>query len=130
MDTMKRVHVIVDGTCNLCNRTAQFIKKRDRKRLFIIIASQSKEGRKILQRYGVTQPESVLFIEGETIYEKSDATVKILSRLRGYKWLAFLLKIIPKPIRDYCYDIVARNRYKWFGRQEVCSISDGELKGQ
>lgn len=123
-----RALVIIDGTCNLCNRTARFIKKRDKKQRFIIIPSQSKEGEKILQRHGLEPPESVLFIEGETVYEKSDATVKILSRLRGYKWLALLLKIIPKRIRDYCYDVVSRNRYKWFGRQDVCTIPDGDFK--
>jgi predicted DCC family thiol-disulfide oxidoreductase YuxK len=123
-----RALVIIDGTCNLCNRTARFIKKRDPKQLFLVIASQSKEGEKILQRHGLEQPESVLLIEGETVYEKSEATVKILSRLNGYKWLAFLLRIIPKRIRDYCYDVVARNRYKWFGKQDTCTIPDGEFK--
>ena len=123
-----RALVIIDGTCNLCNRTARFIKKRDRMQLFMIIASQSKEGEKILRRHGLEQPESVLVIEGETVHEKSDAAVKILSRLRGYKWLASLLKIIPKRIRDHCYDVVARNRYRRFGRQDECTIPDGDFK--
>jgi predicted DCC family thiol-disulfide oxidoreductase YuxK len=122
------VLLVIDGTCNLCNRTARFIKKRDREQLFIIIASQSKEGEKILKHHGLEQPESVLLIEGERVYEKSDATVEILSRLSGCQWLAFLLKIIPKRIRDYCYGVVARNRYRWFGRQKECAIPDSEFQ--
>ncbi len=117
-----RKHIILfDGICNLCNNSIRFISKRDSKRIFTYIPLQSEEGRNLLTKFNTT-PEpnnSIVYIINDTIFLKSTAVLKILYQLKGFWKLLYAFVIIPAFIRDFFYDIIARYRYKIFGKKKT-----------
>jgi predicted DCC family thiol-disulfide oxidoreductase YuxK len=115
--------ILFDGVCVLCSRGCQFVSRRDRRDYFRYLPIQSPEGRLIAGQLGIDpdRPETFAFLAGGHGYVKSDALLLIareLARWRG-TWLAHW---VPRSVRDPIYDFVARNRYKWFGRREVCAL--------
>lgn len=120
--------VLFDGVCNLCNTTVRFLLRRDRRRVFRFAPLQSTAGRELLERHGL-DPEafdSVVLLEGGRPFLKSDAALRMVAHLPGlWPWLGGL-RVVPRPLRDRLYDLVARHRYRWFGRQEVCALPDPE----
>jgi len=132
MEEGKKV-ILFDGVCNLCNSSVQFVIKRDRKDMFRYTALQSEVGQKMIGERGIdtSQVDSILLIEpGVAYYTKSDAALKIGQSFGGGYVLLAIFTWIPKSIRDAIYDFVARNRYKWFGKQESCMIPTPELKAK
>ena len=127
---MKECTVLFDGVCNLCNGTVQFIIKNDTRQLFRFAALQSEKGEALLAMHGLQQPEidSVVLIIDDKAWTKSDAALRIARNLGGLWPLCFVAVIIPKRWRDHIYDYIARNRYKWFGKQESCWIPTPELR--
>ncbi len=123
--------ILFDGVCNLCNRSVQFIIKRDPEGYFRFCSLQSERGRQLLSEYGVSsETDSIVLIEKGKSYIKSGAALRICKHLSGgWKLLAFFL-IIPAFIRDFIYDFVARNRYRWFGKREECMIPSAEIKSR
>ena len=119
-----RLLLIVDGRCVLCSRSVRFIIRRDPEERFLFADRESECAQNILRTYGLHRPESVVLIAGEHAYLKSGAAIEILSRLRGFRWAATLLQCIPEGIRERFYDRVARNRYRWFGRETACYHPD------
>ncbi len=124
--------ILFDGVCNLCNRLVLFIIKRDKKRLFKFASLQSIYGEDVSKKLQIKSPPygSIILIDKEKIYFKSEAVLKILIALGGVWRIASLLKIIPKSIRDYCYSIISRHRYKIFGKRESCMIPSEALKNR
>ena len=122
--------ILFDGVCNLCNSSVQFIIKRDKKKQFLFTSLQSDAARDILLQFQLKNSEmhSILLIENEKIYQKSDAILKIVKHLNGIWKMSYGFIIIPKFIRDYIYMIIAKNRYRWFGKREVCMIPTKELQ--
>ena len=122
--------ILFDGVCNLCNSSVQFIIKRDKKKQFLFTSLQSDAARDILLQFQLKNSEmhSILLIENEKIYQKSDAILKIVKHLSGMWKMSYGFIIIPKFIRDYVYMLIAKNRYRWFGKREVCMIPTKELQ--
>lgn len=115
--------ILFDGLCTLCNRTVQFVIKRDPKVRFRFASLQSEVGKELLQRYD--QPmdlQTIILLEGGQAYHRSSAALRISRRLRGAWPLLYAFILLPPPLRDIMYNLVARNRYKWFGKQEQCMI--------
>lgn len=124
--------ILFDGVCNLCNSSVNFIIDKDVSNVFKFASLQSETGTKLIKNYNLTAEniDSVILIDNDRAYIKSDAALMIAAQLGGvYKILSFM-RIIPKFIRDFFYDIIARNRYRWFGKKDVCRIPTPELKSK
>ncbi|MGV3540116.1 MAG: thiol-disulfide oxidoreductase DCC family protein [Rufibacter sp.] len=124
--------IYFDGVCNLCNGFVQFVIAHDRQCFFRFASLQSDAGQQTLQNYGMAteQFQSFLLVENGTLYTRSSAALRVLRRLTGGWPLLYAFIIIPKFLRDPLYDLVARNRYRWFGRQESCMLPTPELKAR
>lgn len=120
--------ILFDGVCNLCNGAVDFVIKRDNKIRFKFGALQSKAVKKLLKNYEIEHDylDSIIMIRRNEIFYKSTAALKITKHLKGFWPLLYPLIIVPAFIRDRIYDFIARNRYKWFGRQESCRLSTQE----
>ena len=122
--------VLFDGVCNLCNGAVNFVIRRDREDRFRFAALQSDIGRELTasRQIDTDKVDSIIVIEpGVAYYLKSDAALEIARDLKGYRLLPHLLGWIPRPIRDSIYDLVARYRYRWFGKQDACRVPSPEL---
>jgi predicted DCC family thiol-disulfide oxidoreductase YuxK len=123
--------ILFDGVCNLCNGAVQFIIKHDKKDNFRFVALQSDLGIEICNYIGVdpTKIDSIiLYHPGIAYFYKSSAVLEIAKDLSGLYNLLSVLKILPEKLRNYIYDYIAKNRYKWYGRKESCMIPTPELK--
>jgi predicted DCC family thiol-disulfide oxidoreductase YuxK len=122
-NTNNRPIVVIDGVCVLCSRWYRFVTARDHDRHFRFMAIQEPEGRTIAAHYGVDpeNPATFLLVDGDHAYERSEAALRILKELPGWRWSA-MARLIPRPLRDRCYDFVARRRYRWFGKLDVCMM--------
>lgn len=116
--------ILFDGVCNFCNFWVNFIIDRDKKDIFKFAALQSKKGFELLECFQMDSSslDTFVLIEGENVYTKSTAAFKIVRNLKGiWKYLYFMI-LIPKSIRDYIYTFIAKKRYKFFGKSDVCRI--------
>jgi predicted DCC family thiol-disulfide oxidoreductase YuxK len=121
--------ILFDGVCNLCNSSVQFIIKRDPNGHFKFASLQSETGQMLLSHYGInTEIDSIVVIENEKVYVKSSAALRIGRKLSGFWRFLMILKFLPPFLRDFFYDIVSKNRYKWFGKKESCMIPTIETK--
>lgn len=119
---MKRI-ILFDGVCNVCDRSVQFIIKHDPKQKFQFASLQSDIGQQLLREYKLSNNlDSMVLIEGERAYTKSTAALKIAKQLQGFYSVLIVLLVIPKPIRDGVYRLIANNRYKWFGKKDQCML--------
>lgn len=116
--------VLFDGVCNLCNGAVQFIIKRDRHERFRFAAQQSEAGQRLLHKFGLDPNElgTMVLVEGGQCYVRSDAALRIARKLDGLWPGCYAGIVVPRPIRNAVYGWVARNRYRWFGRQESCML--------
>lgn len=122
--------ILFDGVCNLCNSSVQWIIRRDGRARFRFASLQSSYAQNLPLLQGLVLPDSLVLIADGKVYVKSSAALRIAGLL-GFPWL--LLKgglIIPRFIRDAVYDFIARNRYRWFGKQEFCMMPSPELKSR
>ena len=131
---MEETHAVVlfDGVCNLCNHSVQFIIRRDKKDRFRFAPLQGKTGQQLLSRHGLPADSfnSFILAEGDKIYTHSTGALRMLKGL-GFPWsMAYAFILVPRFIRDGVYAAVARNRYRWFGRQESCMIPTPALKNK
>lgn len=122
--------ILFDGVCNFCNYWVTFAIKRDRKNKLKFTPLQGETAKQLLPQYHInpTSLSSVIFINNGKVYTQSSAAIQICKELDGGWKLFFGLIIIPKFFRDFLYNIIARNRYKWFGKKESCMIPTPELK--
>lgn len=123
--------VLFDGVCNFCDASVQFIMKRDKKASILFTALQSECGEKLKNTYEIkNNVDSLVYIEHNKAYVKSTAALKIAKRLDGLWKFAYAAIIIPRPLRDTMYDIVAKNRYKWFGQRQECMLPTTEQRSR
>jgi predicted DCC family thiol-disulfide oxidoreductase YuxK len=118
--------VIFDGNCVLCSTFAKFILRVDRQRRFRLMAAQTPLGAALYKHYGLfgDDYQTNILLEDGRIWLKSDGSIRIFVGL-GFPWtMAALAKILPRSLRDYLYDVIARNRLRWFGRRETCFLPD------
>ena len=123
--------ILFDGVCNLCSGSVQFVLKRDKKNLFRFASLQSKPGQALLNKFKLSANtfNSFVLVEGDKIYTRSTAALRVAKDLKGWKWL-HALRFIPKFIRDGVYNLIAKNRYKWFGKKEECWVPSPELRSR
>ncbi len=121
--------ILFDGVCNLCNASVQFIIKHDPKAHFRFAALQSPIGQRLLEQHALRPQtmETMVLIEGTSAFTKSDAALRIAKRLSGIYPALAVLFIIPRPIRDWGYDLIANNRYKWFGNRASCMVPTDDI---
>lgn len=126
--------MLFDGVCNLCNGAVQFIIDRDPKDVFRFASLQSERGAALLAAHGRTppegDPESVVLIEDGRVYEHSSAALRVARRLRGLWSLFYVFIIVPPFLRDAVYRFIARNRYRWFGKEEMCRVPTPALRAR
>ena len=117
--------ILFDGDCNLCDAAVQYIIKYDKSDVFRFVSLQSELGQRILKHIGIQSDKMdsiVLYEPGIAYYYKSSAALEIAKNLQGIFTLATLFRLLPSGIRDLLYDYVAKNRYKWYGKKESCSV--------
>ena len=124
--------ILFDGVCNLCNNSVKLIIKNDKSNIFKFAPLQGKYGIKIQNRYNIntTEINSIILIDGKKTYAKSSAALRIAKDLRAPFFMLYVFIIIPVFIRNFVYDFIAKNRYKWFGKMESCMIPSNELKNK
>jgi predicted DCC family thiol-disulfide oxidoreductase YuxK len=122
--------ILFDGVCNLCNSSVNFIIDRDKSKKFKFASLQSETGRHLMNSFGKDPDkiDSVVMITGGKLYSKSSAALKIASLLPFPYPLSGVFLIIPEFLRDIVYDYIAENRYKWFGKRNVCRMPDEETR--
>ena len=122
--------ILFDGVCNFCNYWVTFAIKRDRKNKLKFTPLQGETAKQLLPQFHINPSSlsSVIFIDNGKAYTQSSAAIQICKHLDGGWKLFYALIIIPKFMRDGLYNIIARNRYKWFGKKESCMIPTPELK--
>ena len=122
--------VLFDGVCNLCNGSVQFILKRDPQGLFRFASLQSEAGRSLMAEHGL-DPEalsSMVVLDDGRAWQESSAALRIARHLPGGWKLLRVFAVIPRPLRNAVYRLIARNRYRWFGKQDVCWLPTPELR--
>ena len=122
-----------DGVCNLCNSAIQFVIKRDKKNLYKFAALQSDAATALLKERGIdtSKIDSIILIDPNTAYYiKSSAALEIGKTFGGVWRLIGVFEWVPRPLRDWVYDLIAKNRYSWFGKQNECMIPTPELKAK
>lgn len=124
--------ILFDGICNLCSSTVRFILKRDKKDVFRFASLQSGLGQSVLQKFNLPADNfsSFLLYQNGKIYTKSTGALVVASQLSGAWQLLFAFIIIPSFIRNSVYNIVAANRYKWFGKKDACWVPSPALKAK
>jgi predicted DCC family thiol-disulfide oxidoreductase YuxK len=124
--------VIFDGVCNLCARSVKFILDHEAEQTLRFTPLQSPAGARLMRDFGFNPDDAktfVLIADGKP-YVKSDAAIRVSRYFRG-AWRALAaIKIIPRRVRDGAYDIIARNRYRWFGRSDTCMLPTPELRAR
>jgi len=121
----KKPVILFDGICNLCNSSVRLVLNNDTREHFLFSSLQSDAAKKLLLQlnYKNNQMKSILLVENGRILEKSEAVLEIASRLRFPFYIFKGFRILPLKWRDGIYDFIARNRYSWFGRRDVCLMA-------
>ena len=122
--------ILFDGVCHLCDRCVRFALARDRDERFHFAPLQSALGRELLEKHGLPTDSlaSMVLIDRGRAYTKSSAALRIAGQL-GFPWKAGLpFLVVPKILRDAVYGIIARNRYRWFGKRESCMVPEARWK--
>lgn len=122
--------ILFDGVCNLCNSSVQFILKRDKRGRFLFGSLQSESGQGLLVEHGLPVDDyaSFIYIKEGKVYTKSSGALHVLKDLGGLWKLLYVLILVPKPIRDYIYSLIANNRYRLFGKRNACMMPSAGIK--
>ncbi|WP_153801211.1 thiol-disulfide oxidoreductase DCC family protein [Foetidibacter luteolus] len=129
---MQQPVIIFDGVCNLCNSSVQFVIRHDKKKQFLFASLQSDYGQKVLKEHELpyTTFNSFLLLQNSKLYTKSSGALQVARQLDGGWPLLYGFIVIPKFIRDAVYSFIARNRYRWFGKQDTCWLPTPDLKAR
>ena len=125
--------ILFDGVCNLCNSSVLFVIKCDKKNRFLFAPLQSEMGKSIIKTYNIdtkTVDSILLYSKDNGIKIKSSAALHIAKHLGFPQNLLTIFFIIPTPIRNWVYNYIAKNRYKWYGKKDACMIPTPELKAK
>lgn len=114
--------VLFDGICNLCNASVRFISRHDKDSKIKFASLQSETAKQLLSKLNIdtNKIDSIIFISKEKIFFKSNAAIEISKLLDGVPHLLKYFQFIPRPVRDFVYDLIAKNRYRLFGTS--CSL--------
>lgn len=120
--------VLYDGVCGLCDRAVQFLLEKDRAGAFHYAALQGETAAAVRQRHPELEGvDSMVFVRDhdspdERVFLRSGAALEIAATLGGFWWVLSWLRVVPRPLRDFVYDQVARRRYGWFGKFDSCKV--------
>jgi len=122
--------VLFDGVCNFCDASVNFIIKHDENKIFRFASLQSPAGQKLVKEYRMDKPglDSIILIENGRAYTHSTAALKIAAGLKGIWSWAHALIYLPRGLRDLFYKLIARNRYRLFGKKDECMIPTPEVR--
>lgn len=123
--------ILFDGVCIFCSRWIGFVAQRDAARRFRFMPIQSEYGARLAKTFEINpdDPDTNAVVHGGEVFLKSDAALMVLSQLPGWSWVRVLFAVA-KPLRDFVYSLVARNRYRIFGRYETCFVPDADLRAR
>lgn len=124
--------ILFDGVCNFCNYWVNFIIDHDAENNFKFTALQSEKGNELLDKLNLPKDDfdSFILISNDKVYKKSVAALRIAGQLKGWPKLLIPFQILPAQITDLFYDVIAKNRYKFFGKREACRIPTAEEKAK
>ncbi|KEZ48409.1 thiol-disulfide oxidoreductase DCC family protein [Metabacillus indicus] len=122
--------LLFDGVCNFCDGTVQFVLKHDKKEVFSFASLQSEAGQSLLRKHGLPLEDydSFVYLDEGKVHTKSTAALRVLKELGGIYRALYLLIAVPKPIRDAVYMMIAKNRYKWFGKKDACTLPSKDVR--
>ncbi|MCQ6264838.1 thiol-disulfide oxidoreductase DCC family protein [Fictibacillus sp. WQ 8-8] len=122
--------LLFDGVCNFCNGIVNFLIRQDKKGRISFGSLQSDAGQGLLSEFllPVQDFESLVYIKKGLIYQRSTAALEIARDLGGLWSVAYILVVIPKPLRDGLYSWIAKNRYRWFGKKDHCMIPTPDIR--
>jgi len=129
---INRPILLFDGVCNLCSSIVRFTIKRDPEGKFTFASLQSETGQNLLKKFDIPTDDfsSFILVENDRYYSKSTAALKVVKRLKGMWPGLYVFIVVPGPVRDFVYDFIARNRYKWFGKKDQCMVPTAEIKSR
>ena len=120
--------VLFDGVCNFCNGSVNFIIERDRAGYFKFAPLQSEIGQEFVEKFDLSELDSIILIEDEKAFTHSTAALKVARRLDGiWSWI-YIFRFVPRFLRDFFYKLFAKYRYKLFGKQDACMIPTPEIR--
>src|SRR5699024_4137549 len=119
--------ILFDGMCHFCEWNVQFIIKRDPQAKFKFAPLQSEFAKNQFKKE-IPNNDTIILIEESQVYTKSTAVLRIYRQLRGPWPVLYILIFVPRPLRDSIYQIIAKNRYRWFGKKPTCFIPTPEIK--
>lgn len=129
MNTPEKPIVFFDGVCALCNGFADFLLQRNLHGKLLLTSLQGETAKELLPEEHSKKLESIIFLDTDgSVFLRSDAVLKILHKLDGGWKIFSFLRVVPKFIRDIIYNIIARNRYYWFGKRKSCRLPSPEEK--
>ena len=128
----KKLIILFDGVCNFCNFWVNFLIDRDKKDILRFTALQSEKGNELLKKYNLSTNDfdTFVLIDDKKFYIKSTAALKVAKILPGLWPALYVFIIIPKPVRNFLYSLVAKNRYKIFGKKDSCRIPTPEERSK
>ena len=126
----KSMVVFFDGVCNLCQGSVRYLIKHDKKNALKFASLQGSYAKSFLPSTELESLDSILLYDGENLYKKSSAVLKLSKILGGWHRLLLLGHLLPEFIRNGLYDLVAKNRYQWFGKQNQCMQPSADLKSR
>ena len=124
--------ILFDGVCNFCAWSVRFVIARDPRGLFRFASLQSETGRLLLREHGLDEKamDSFVLVEGSSAWRESEAALRVCKYLRvPWRFLAVFL-VLPRFLRDPVYRLIARNRYRWFGKSDTCLVPSPELRSR
>ena len=125
--------ILFDGVCNLCNSSIQYVLKYDKKDIFMFAPLQGSVAQQIIQQYQIDTDKTdsiLLYSPDNGVVYKSTAALKVASHLGFPRNVLSVFLIVPAFIRNWVYDYIARNRYRWYGKKDECMIPTPELKSK
>ena len=129
---MEHPVILFDGVCNLCNASVQFIINRDPKAKFRFTSLQSDAGQSLLKKFRLANQAlySVMLVRNGNVFDRSRAALEIARGLSGLWPLMYAFIIVPPFLRNFVYDWISRNRYKWFGVRQECMMPTPDMKAR
>ncbi len=124
--------ILFDGVCNFCNQTVNTILKYDKAGIYQFATIQSAAATDLIRKFRLDQKglSTVILIDGDLVFTKSEAVSRIAANLSGWPYLFRVLKFIPKPVADFFYDAFAKYRYQLFGKQLNCMVPNKKYKNR
>jgi predicted DCC family thiol-disulfide oxidoreductase YuxK len=123
--------VLFDGVCNFCSDSVNFIIRHDTRNRFVFAPLQSEKGIELRAKYGIDDNiDSIVLIEDDRAFTKSTAALQIAKRLGGIWALAYAFIVVPRPVRDYLYEVFAKYRYRLFGKKDECMLPTPEVRAR